>query len=477
MPWPNAIAYREAIQNPRSCFQDGELRTGQVAVDSMGLPATCTGASAAVFKVWHENAHNAWAIKCFMREAPELRQRYHAISSHLHDVRRYKALPFTVEFDYLDQGIRVQGEWYPILKMRWVEGLLLNAFVVRFLRRGHTLMSLADMWLKLARDLSEANIAHADLQYGNALLVPTGPGFSLKLVDYDGMFVPALSGRPSDEVGHRNFRHPRRREAPFNAQVDWFSHLVIYTALRCLALQRSLWKLHNYDENLLFRDRDFHSPGESPLFRELWKLRDPATHALVGHLALAALGPPNRVPFLLDLVAGGIVKPLAATEEKWLNALLSRAAGRPRQPPPAPKTRWPRTVARPTSWPAAPKRAKPWPTGKPRSSISSWNGWKYLTPPRSLPDYSRIVRQMRSAPGFKRKARNDNLIPLIAAIAAAFLILAVALLLLRRLRPVEGKGLSRHTRAVADVALARDGHHAQFGGRDDIVRPWQLREG
>jgi hypothetical protein len=34
-----------------------------------------------------------------------------------------------VDFTFLDRGIQIRGDWYPILKMQWVEGLTLNQFV------------------------------------------------------------------------------------------------------------------------------------------------------------------------------------------------------------------------------------------------------------------------------------------------------------------------------------------------------------
>ena len=49
------------------------------------------------------------------------------------------------------------------------------------------------------------------------------------------MYVPALAGTRSGEVGHPAYQHPQRlREGIYNAEVDRFSHLVIYTAIRCL---------------------------------------------------------------------------------------------------------------------------------------------------------------------------------------------------------------------------------------------------
>ena len=96
--------------------------------------------------------------------------------------------------------------------------------------------------------------------------MPAADGkLALKLIDYDGMYVPALAGTPSGELGHPNYQHPERlRRRAYNADVDRFSHLVIYSAVHCLLVgRRDLWQRFNNDENLLFREQDFRRP-ESP---------------------------------------------------------------------------------------------------------------------------------------------------------------------------------------------------------------------
>ena len=124
--------------------------------------------------------------------------------------------------------------------MRWVEGLTLAEFVEEHLERPGNLKMLLDLWVKLAARLREAEMAHADLQHGNVLLVPmSGGSLALRLIDYDGMYVPALAGTRSGEVGHPAYQHPQRlREGTYNAEVDRFSHLAIYCGIRCLMLGR-----------------------------------------------------------------------------------------------------------------------------------------------------------------------------------------------------------------------------------------------
>src|SRR5262249_39712107 len=155
------------------------------------------------------------------------------------------------------------------LKMHWVEGYLLNDFVRKNVERPRILEALSDIWVRMAQRLREARIAHADLQHGNVILVPGSKAGSLavKLIDYDGMFVPALAQRPSGEVGHPNFQHPERlKKGTYNAEVDRLPFLTVACALRGLVVGGpALWKKYDNGDNLLFRAQDLANPGQSPL--------------------------------------------------------------------------------------------------------------------------------------------------------------------------------------------------------------------
>jgi pimeloyl-ACP methyl ester carboxylesterase len=147
---------------------------------------------------------------------------------------------------------------------------------------------------------------------------------ALKLIDYDGMFVPPLAHYPSGEVGHANYQHPRRlREGCYDDGMDRFSHLLIYTALRCLHFGgEELWQRYDNQENLLFREDDFRRPSKSLLLRELWEMPDRDVRSLVGHLLLASLGPVGVVPMLDALVDDSGIRPLSDGEEARINDLL-----------------------------------------------------------------------------------------------------------------------------------------------------------
>jgi pimeloyl-ACP methyl ester carboxylesterase len=319
MSWPTATDYNEAIQNPQVCFADADLRAGH-ADGLMGLPQPFSGNFADVYKLLGGDGKN-WAVKCFTREVQGLQARYQAISDHLQERSR----PFMVEFQYLENGIKVKGAWFPVVKMSWVEGFALNQFVADHADESSVLERLGELWLKLAVQLREARMAHGDLQHGNVLLVPgsRANALALKLIDYDGMFVPALAHRPSGELGHRNYQHPQRKDSDaYHREMDRFSNLAIYTALRGVCLAGGLWSKYGDTENLLFRQQDFAEPAGSTLLKEMWLLPDRDARALTGHLVMASAGPLSEVPLLSDLVANGAVLPLGKDDEARVEGLL-----------------------------------------------------------------------------------------------------------------------------------------------------------
>jgi hypothetical protein len=354
--WPQSTDYNDAIQTPTVSFQDPELKEGKAAAGGLfGAPLSYTGNFAIVYKMDAADGEESWAVKCFTREVRGLHERYQAISEHLERNSR----PFMVEFKYLEEGIRVRGDWFPVVKMRWVEGYTLDAFLRAYLDRLHLLDELATIWVKLARQLREAGMAHGDLQHSNVMLVPSdrvrGPRndnnkdtLALRLIDYDGMYVPALANQPSAEKGHSNFQHPYRLEhGGYGPEVDRFSHLLIYTAFKCLrAAGKELWERRDDRESLLFRKTDLDRPHESAFLSEMWALPDPQVHALLGHLLLALRQPPNEVPLLDDLLEPSGPRPLSAGEEAEVARLLAgkplprktrllSLASVPPQPPPA----------------------------------------------------------------------------------------------------------------------------------------------
>ncbi len=216
MNWPLASDYQDAVQNPLQCFQDPQLKAGHVVLNRIGLPRVASGMFASVYEI--RNGEQRWAVRCFLRPSADQRERYALLSGYLSQVR----MPGLVEFAYEAQGIRVRGQWYPIVKMDWIEGVTLHTYISKHVQEPDTLRKLARQWRILLERLRQNHIAHADLQHGNVLVTPSG---ELRLVDYDGMFVPALRGQASHELGHPNYQHPQRTAQSYDENLDNFAAL------------------------------------------------------------------------------------------------------------------------------------------------------------------------------------------------------------------------------------------------------------
>ena len=338
MGWPTPQEYNEAIQNPRSAFADAELQAGQPVLTPLGLPRPITGAFASVYQLVCAN-QRTYAVRCFLREFGDQQERYAAISTHLAN----KRLPYMTNFTYLAQGIRVGGRWYPILKMEWLEGDALQVYIERNLDNPAALLNLAEQWVMMTKQLRTAQIGHGDLQHGNVIV----SGGQLRLIDYDGMYVPALAGRQSHEIGHRNYQHPLRSEREFGPHVDHFSTWVVYTSLAALTVQPELWRAHGGgDECLLFRREDFEQPRRSRIFRTLEASSDARVRNLGGVFESVVLLPPERVPSIdwVMTMTPATVPPAAAPGAAAAGVANGAGAGPSSGPSAGP------SVANPADW-------------------------------------------------------------------------------------------------------------------------------
>ena len=295
--YPTPSEYQEAVQFPDTAFVDPTLQDAEPDTNILGLPQAITGAFAAVFPMTTATGERV-AVKCFLSEVKDQKQRYAAVSDHLQQAD----VEATVGFEFQSPGIRVAGTGYPILRMEWGEGIPLNQFVDRHRDDPAVLGALAEAWADLMADLEAHHIAHGDVQHGNVLARMTDDGPRLCLVDYDTMYVPALRGLSSAEVGHRNYQHPDRTESDFGPYLDRFAALVVYTALHACIHRPDLWTRFDTGENLLFRDGDFYAPNESLLFDALADID--AIEPLVEALRRACYIPPEDVPPLHDVRDG-----------------------------------------------------------------------------------------------------------------------------------------------------------------------------
>jgi hypothetical protein len=311
MPWPTPQDYNEAVQNPRLAFIDPDLRNGHPELTRLGLPRPISGNFACVYKI--QSGSQRWAARCFLTEVSDQQQRYEALSTYLAKA----ALSYTVGFSYLPAGIKVQGRHYPLLKMQWVQGESLNGFLAKSVGYPDTLLSLAKVWARMIADLKTAGIAHGDLQHGNVVVV----GDQVRLIDYDGMFVPTLAGKQSNECGHRNYQLPCRAGRDYGPYLDNFSAWVIYVSLVALAVHPELWNTHRGgDECLIFRKEDFLQPERSAILSELNSSPNPQLRFLTGLFTSLFSLAPQDIPSLDGNLATATVFAASGPNAAQLNA-------------------------------------------------------------------------------------------------------------------------------------------------------------
>src|SRR2546421_3824819 len=263
--WPDLTEYHEAVQHPPKAFADRGLKAVTLELDRFGMPKPATGGNAVVYRANEPGGFlifkKTWAIRCFLRPISDHAERYEAISKHLRKVR----LPYDVNFQFLKQGIQIRSNWFPIVKMQWAKGDLLHSHIEKHLAYPAALAALRAKWAILVRHLEAAKVAHGDLQHGNIMV----RGGSIQLVDYDGMWVPALSGRHATESGHRAYQHPERSGQDYGQEIDRFSALVIYLSLAALERDVALWERFHTGDNLIFVREDFQQLGRSAIWQQL----------------------------------------------------------------------------------------------------------------------------------------------------------------------------------------------------------------
>jgi len=295
MGYPSFEEYTDALRlPPGAVFQDPLLAAGSVRKGTAGVPFARSGNFALTYEVTCNGAR--YAVRCFHKESDLLERRYEAIARKLKSVGG----PFFVDFEFQPAGIRTESGQYPIVRMQWADGCSLAQFISDHRDEPQTLLQLRETLRALARHLETNDIGHGDIQSGNILV---RSATDLKLIDYDGMYVPELEPWGSTELGQRNFQHPGRSWLHFDERLDRFSFALLDVALEALAMQPALWELTGSDEaGIVLRASDFADPAASTTFGVLTELDGMRIRAR--HLAALCRSPFERVPALDDFIAG-----------------------------------------------------------------------------------------------------------------------------------------------------------------------------
>lgn len=301
MSWPDPSDYQSALQHPKRSLRDSDLQACALPDrTSFGLPRPIAGANAHVYRLVAPDGSSR-ALRVFLKDSPARFARYASLPRSL---SAWESAPsWFVPFDWRPDALWAAGDWRPALVMDWAEGEDIGAFAEARLGAPVELRKLAEAWRETLRSLLTLRIAHGDLQRGNVFVARESG--RIRLIDYDALWTPSLdsfSPEPSDaEAGHPAFQHPLG--ALDGEGADRFSALVIYVALRVLAVVPEVWYRLDNGDNLLFRREDFATPQVGRAFPLLRKalVRHAEELALVNRLEVACRGPREQVPSALGI--------------------------------------------------------------------------------------------------------------------------------------------------------------------------------
>ena len=261
LSYPTVGQYTEVIKesekSPDEYFD--KLKHLRPVLNSNGEPLMSSGNFAVVFKMKDEHGKQ-YAVRCFHRAQQGREKNYKLICDELAKV----SSPYLSPIRYCDKELFVESDEYPVLLMDWVDGMNLDKYIRKIIDDKKALRQLAANFKKLAIWLLNQPFAHGDLKPDNILVKDDG---SLVLVDYDGMFVPAMQGQKAREIGSPDFRNPSRTEIDFDNNIDNFSIVSILLSLELIAAKSEYLERFSKEDRLLFSNRDYLNLKGSGIFR------------------------------------------------------------------------------------------------------------------------------------------------------------------------------------------------------------------
>ena len=252
MQYPLISEYLAAIRDAKDNLD--KLSHLVPVLDKYGEPYRSSGAFAVVFKMKDEQTGKCYALKCFTEEQEGRAEAYRQIAEELEFVDS----PYITSVKYLEKELFVdsncEDEEFPVLLMDWIEGETMETYVAANYTDTHAMAMLCYRFCKMAVWLRSQSFAHGDIKPDNIMVRPDG---TLTLVDYDGMFVPAMKGQKSPTIGTKDFSHPLRTIDDFDETIDDFALASIALSLKAISLDPSLLQTYGASDRLLFSAADY----------------------------------------------------------------------------------------------------------------------------------------------------------------------------------------------------------------------------
>ncbi len=267
MQYPLISEYVRAIQDATGNL--GELAHLVPVLDDHGEPYRSSGAFAVVFKMKNEQTGKCYALKCFTEEQEGRAEAYRQIVDELEFVDS----SYITSVKYLDKEIFVDSsceeDEFPVLLMDWIDGETMENYIAENYQDNYTMAMLCYRFCKMAAWLRSQPFAHGDIKSDNIMVRPDG---NLTLVDYDGMFVPAMKGQKSPTIGTKDFSHPLRTVDDFNETIDDFALASIALSLKAISMNSTLLDTYGASDRLLFSESDYRTPSSSKAISALQDL-------------------------------------------------------------------------------------------------------------------------------------------------------------------------------------------------------------
>ena len=267
MQYPLISEYVRAIQDASNNLD--KLAHLVPVLDDHGEPYRSSGAFAVVFKMKDEQTGKCYALKCFTEEQEGRAEAYRQIADELEFVDS----SYITSVKYLDKEIFVDSsceeDEFPVLLMDWIDGETMENYIAENYQDNYAMAMLCYRFCKMAAWLRSQPFAHGDIKPDNIMVRPNG---NLTLVDYDGMFVPAMKGQKSPTIGTKDFSHPLRTVDDFDETIDDFALASIALSLKAISMNSKLLNTYGASDRLLFLENDYHNPSNSKAISALQEL-------------------------------------------------------------------------------------------------------------------------------------------------------------------------------------------------------------
>ena len=260
---PAITDIRVSIENKDIFVKDEFVKQGEFVRDANGNLMMYAGGFTAVFPVILNG--EKWAFRCWHSDLGNVKRRFQIISDSINTVKP----SYLCDFEYVDEGIVVNGKIYPTTRMRWVEGVSIKDYICTNVNDSKKLKDLSERFLAMEQDMRSHEFAHGDLQHGNIIVDKKG---ELYLVDYDSFYCPELKGESDIITGLADYQHPARKSnVQANEKLDYFSELVIYTSILAIAANPNLLQKYQVadSERMLFAAQDYLSFHQSEIYKDL----------------------------------------------------------------------------------------------------------------------------------------------------------------------------------------------------------------